>query len=103
KAMSLHVGLNGVSGGAYGGWTGPPAAREADAQDMTAIAKQQVMRPTTLLTKKATRAAVLAEMRKAAQQLAAGDLFFLSYSGHGGQVTDVTGGEDEHTSDACVL
>src|SRR6185436_17435333 len=84
--MSLHIGLNSVSGGAYGGWTGPLAACEADAKDMTAIAKQQGMRPTTLLTKKATRAAVLAEMRKAAQLLAEGDLYFLSYSGHGGQV-----------------
>ena len=35
---------------------------------------------------KATRAAVLAEMRKAARLLAAGDLYFLSFSGHGGQV-----------------
>ena len=55
--MSLHIGLNSVSGAAYGGWTGPLAACEADAKDMTAIAKQQGIRPTTLLSKKATRAA----------------------------------------------
>ena len=82
--MSLHIGLNSVSRSAYGGWSGPLAACEADAKDMTAIAKQQGIRPTTLLTKKATRAAVLAEMRKAAQLLAAGDLYVLSFSGHGG-------------------
>ena len=101
--MSLHIGLNSVSGGAYGGWTGPLAACEADANDMTAIAKQQGLRPTTLLTKKATRAAVLAEMRKAAQLLAAGDLFFLSYSGHGGQVPDVTGEEDDKKDETWCL
>jgi hypothetical protein len=102
-AMSLHIGLNGVSGAAYGGWTGPLAACEADANDMTAIAKQQGMRPTTLLTKKATRAAVLAEMRKAAQLLDEGDLFFLSYSGHGGQVPDVTGEEDDKKDETWCL
>ncbi len=101
--MSLHIGLNSVSGGAYGGWTGPLAACEADAKDMTAIAKQQGMRPTTLLTKKATRAAVLAEMRKAAQLLAEGDLYFLSYSGHGGQVPDVTGEEDDKKDETWCL
>ena len=43
KAMglSLHVGLNGVSAAAYGGWDGPLAACEFDANDMAAIAKQQ--------------------------------------------------------------
>jgi hypothetical protein len=82
--MSLNIGLNSVSGGAYGGWTGPLAACEADANDMTALAKQQGIRPTTLLTKKATRNAVLAEMRNAAKLLVAGDLFFLSYSATAG-------------------
>ena len=101
--MSLHLGLNSVSGAAYGGWTGPLAACEADANDMTALAKQQGIRPTTLLTKKATRAAVLAEMRKAAQLLAEGDLFFLSYSGHGGQVPDVTGEEDDKKDETWCL
>ena len=70
---------------------------------MTAIAKQQGIKPTTLLTKKATRAAVLAEMRKAAKLLAAGDLFFLSYSGHGGQVPDVNGEEDDKKDETWCL
>ena len=65
--MSLHIGLNGVSGAAYGGWDGPLAACEFDANDMAAIAKQQGMKPTVLLTKKATRAAALAAMRKRRQ------------------------------------
>jgi len=105
KAMglSLHIGLNSVSASAYGGWDGPLAACEFDANDMTALAKQQGIRPTTLLTKKATRAAVLAEMRKAAKLLADGDLFFLSYSGHGGQVPDVTGEEDDKKDETWCL
>ena len=99
RALSLHLGLNLVSAAAYEGWDGPLAACEFDANDMAAIAKSQGMKPTVLLTKKATRAALLAGMRSAARTLTAGDLFFLSYSGHGGQIQDTnrdeTDGKDE--------
>ena len=103
KALSLHIGLNSVSASAYGGWTGPLAACEFDANDMTAIAKSKGMRPTVLLTKKATRQAVLAAMRAAARALKAGDLFFLTYSGHGGQVPDVTGEEPDKKDETWCL
>lgn len=92
--LSLHIGLNEVSAAHYEGWTGPLAACEFDARDMAALAKSRGFQPSVLLTKKGTRANVLAGLRKAAKALKAGDLFFLSYSGHGGQVPDVTG-EDE--------
>jgi hypothetical protein len=88
KALSLHLGLNTVSAAAYAGWTGPLAACEFDAKDMAALAKVQGMKPTVLLTKKATRAALLAGLRSAAKALKSGDLFFLTFSGHGGQVPD---------------
>src|SRR3954471_23714255 len=91
KALSLHIGLNGVSGAAYGGWEGPLAACEFDANDMAAIAKSKGMKSTVLLTKKATRAHALAALRSAAKTLRAGDLLFLTYSGHGGQVPDIDG------------
>src|SRR5678815_3771458 len=42
-------------------------------------------------------------MRKAAKLLAAGDLYFLSYSGHGGQVPDVTGEEDDKKDETWCL
>jgi len=103
RALSLHLGLNAVNGTAYGGWTGPLAACEFDALDMAAIARQQGMKPTLLLTRKATRAAVLAGMRAAAKALQAGDLFFLSYSGHGGQVPDVTGEEADKKDETWCL
>ncbi len=102
-ALSMHLGLNAVSGPAYGGWTGPLAACEFDAIDMAAIARQQGMKSTLLLTKKATRAALLAGMRAAAKTLQAGDLFFLSYSGHGGQVPDVTGEEADKKDETWCL
>ena len=103
KGVSLHIGLNGVSGAAYGGWDGPLAACEFDANDMAAIAKSKSMKSTVLLTKKATRANVLAGMRGAAKALKAGDLFFLTYSGHGGQVPDVSGDEADKQDETWCL
>ncbi len=102
-ALSLHVGLNLVNPAAYEGWDGPLAACEFDANDMTAIAKSQGMKPTVLLTKKATRAAVLAAMRSAARTLKAGDLFFMSYSGHGGQIQDSNRDESDGKDETWCL
>jgi hypothetical protein len=103
KAVSLHMGLNGVSAAGYGGWDGPLAACEFDANDMAAIAKAKGMKSTVLLTKKATRANALAAMRAAAKALKSGDLFFMTYSGHGGQVPDVNGEEPDHKDETWCL
>ena len=103
RALSLHIGLNLVSAAAYEGWDGPLAACEFDANDMAAIAKGKGMRPSLLLTKKATRAAVLAGMRSAAKTLKSGDLFFLTYSGHGGQVPDTNRDEPDRKDETWCL
>lgn len=103
KALSLHIGLNLVSAAAYEGWDGPLAACEFDARDMAAIARSKGMKPTLLLTKKATRAAVLAAMRSAAKALKSGDFFFLSYSGHGGQVPDANRDERDGQDETWCL
>jgi hypothetical protein len=103
QAMSLHIGLNEVSAAAYAGWTGPLAACEADAHDMVAIAKSKGMKSTLLLTKKGTRANVLKAIRAAAKALGPGDLFFMSYSGHGGQVPDVSGDEADKQDETWCL
>jgi len=102
-AISLHIGLNSVNPAEYSGWTGPLGACEFDARDLAALAKAQGMAPTVLMTKQATRAAALAAIRKASQQLKSGDLFFLSYSGHGGQVDDVSGEEDDKLDETWCL
>ena len=103
QALSLHIGLNAVSAAAYEGWDGPLAACEFDANDMAALATTQGMKPTVLLTKKATRAAVLAALRSAAKTLKAGSLFFLSYSGHGGQLPDTNHDEPDKKDETWCL
>lgn len=103
KAMSLHIGLNAVSSAHYGGWSGELSACEFDARDMAAIAKSRGMKSTLLLTSAGTRAKALAALRAAAKQLKGGDLFFLTYSGHGGQVPDVTGEEADKKDETWCL
>jgi len=103
QGISMHVGLNSVSPAHYGGWSGDLAACEFDAYDMAAIARSRGMKANIVLTKKGTRANVLAGIRAAAKALKAGDLFFLSYSGHGGQVPDITGDEDDKQDETWCL
>ena len=103
KALSLHLGLNSVSAAAYEGWDGPLAACEFDAGDMATLAKSKGMKPTVLLTKKATRAALLSNLRSAAKALKAGDLYFLTYSGHGGQVPDTNRDEPDRKDETWCL
>jgi hypothetical protein len=103
QARSLHIGLNSVDPKAYAGWSGPLAACEFDAKDMAALATSKGIKPTVLLTKKGTRSAVLAGMRAAAKALKKGDLFLLSYSGHGGQVPDTSGEEADRKDETWCL
>jgi metacaspase-1 len=102
-ATSLHIGLNAVNPGDYSGWSGQLAACEFDARDMAGIGTSQGMAPTILLTKDATRAKTLVAIRAAAKELKSGDLFFLSYSGHGGQVDDVSGEEEDRLDETWCL
>lgn len=103
KALSLHLGLNSVSPAHYGGWSGDLMACEFDARDMSEIARSKGMKPTVLMTKDATRAKTLAAIRAAAKQLKSGGLFFMTYSGHGGQIPDVTGEEDDKKDETWCL
>jgi hypothetical protein len=103
RALSLHIGLNTVSGAHYGGWTGPLAACEFDARDMAALAAGKGMKPTVLLTKDGTRAQVLAALRNAVKTLGKGDFFLLTFSGHGGQVPDVSGEEADKLDETWCL
>lgn len=100
---AVHIGLNAVDPAHYEGWSGPLNACEADARDMAAIAKACKIKFTTLLTAQGTRARTLAAIRAAAKTLKKGDFFLLTYSGHGGQVKDVTGEEDDKQDETWCL
>jgi hypothetical protein len=103
KGISLHIGLNAVSAAAYGGWSGKLNACEADANDMEALAKSKGFKTTKLLTKAGTRKRVLAAVKSAATALSSGDIFFLTYSGHGGQLPDMNGDEVDNQDETWCL
>jgi hypothetical protein len=103
KGISLHIGLNRVDPKHYAGWDGQLQACEADADDMASIAKKAGFASTLLLTKKATRDVVIAAIKAAAKKLKTGDIFFLTYSGHGGQVPDKNGDEQDLEDETWCL
>ena len=103
KGMAVAIGLNAVDPKHYGGWSGELNACEADAEDMAAIAKSMGFSRITLLTKKATRPQVIRAVRGAARALKAGDIFMLSYSGHGGQLPDKNNDEPDGMDETWCL
>ncbi len=104
KGLSLHIGLNLVDPKHYQGWDGALMACEADAHDMASIAKDmKFVKPKILLTKAATRKNVIDQIGKAAKTLKAGDFFFLTYSGHGGQLPDLNKDEPDHQDETWCL
>jgi len=103
KGLALAIGLNSVDPKHYGGWSGNLNACEADAQDMADIAKSKLFKVKMLLTKAAVRKNIIAEMNKAAKTLKAGDIFMLSYSGHGGQLPDMNNDEPDGQDETWCL
>jgi metacaspase-1 len=104
KGISIHIGLNSVDPAHYNGWDGQLQACESDAKDMQAIADAKGLESTLMLSQEATADAVSEAIRNAADELDKGDLLFLTYSGHGGQVPDTNGDETgDDTDETWVL
>lgn len=103
KGIALTMGLNSVDPAHYGGWSGDLTACEADAQDMADIAHSKGFDVTKLLTKQATRKGFENALSKAAGTLKSGDILILSYSGHGGQLPDRNGDEDDKMDETWCL
>lgn len=106
RGISLHLGLNKVDPAHYDGWDGALNACEFDANDMQALARSRGFEPTVMLTAEATSENVVGAIEQAAQTLEAGDIFLLTYSGHGGQVPDGDAGdpeEDDRSDETWVL
>lgn len=103
QGVSIHVGLNRVDPGHYQGWDGKLVACEFDANDMAELAKGKGFATQTLLTEAATAQALTSAVEKTAETLQSGDILLLSYSGHGGQVPDTNGDEQDRMDETWVL
>jgi metacaspase-1 len=101
--ISLHIGLNYVDPNHYSGWDGKLIAAEYDANDMFLISKSQGIKATNLLRENAMRDNVISFISNAATLLKENDLFFITYSGHGGQLPDLNSDEDDGLDETWCL
>jgi len=100
---ALTIGLNSVDPGHYAGWSGNLNACEADAESMSTIAESKGFQVSTLITKSATREQVANDIVNTARELQSGDIFMLSYSGHGGQLPDLNDEEPDALDETWCL
>ena len=104
KGQSLHIGLNHVNQANYNQIITELKGCENDAVAMQNLAENLGYSPTkVLLNKEATHQAVKAAIAETAHLLEAGDIFLLTYSGHGSQVIDVNGDEADMLDETWVL
>ena len=104
RGYSLHIGVNKLKKTHYGGWDGALRSPENDATAMQKLAKTTGFEKSiSLLTTKAKRDAVMDAILSVAKELQPRDLFFLSYSGHGGQVKDLNKEEFDRLDETWCL
>lgn len=104
RGISIHIGLNRVSMKHYSSRVTPLNSCEQDAMDMQTIALSQNFKSSfLLLSENATREAVKTMITLASQELSAGDMLLLTYSGHGGFVLDRSGDEEDRLDETWCL
>lgn len=103
KGHSVHVGLNRVDPAGYEGWDGELNAAVNDARSMQALCAAQGFDSTLLLDDAATAGSVLEHLGRVASEMDAGDIFVLTYSGHGGQLPDASSDEADAADETWCL
>lgn len=90
--VALCVGLNRVNPASYAGWDGQLAGCVNDAHAMQAVlTSQRFSGFKMLLDQEASAEAVLGSIDDASRTLSPGDLFVVTYSGHGSTMADPWG------------
>ena len=103
RGMSLHIGVNLLDPNHYKGWDGKLSSCENDADTYHRIALARGFEARQLKTEQATRDNVISAIREAASTLRGGDIFWVSYAGHGGRLTDSNGDEADGKDDTWCL
>lgn len=94
RGISIHVGVDRVDRTHYGSEMTLPSC-ENDAKAMRDIATQLGYQTNMFVNESATTSSFATSIRSAASILCAGDALFLTFSGHGSQLTDDTGAESD--------
>jgi len=104
KGISLHIALNFIDKNHYNDWDGKLNFCESDASLMESIAsKMGYSKIEKIVNEEATRENVIDKINSAAEELIAGDIFLVTYSGHGGQVGDIDREEADKMDETWCL
>ncbi|MEO6525086.1 MAG: caspase family protein [Gemmatimonadaceae bacterium] len=103
SASALCIGVNQLDPRAYGGFKGFLYGAVRDAEAMVTIATAQGMSVASLTDEYATTSHVLDHIKQVADSAVAGDLFMLTFSGHGAQLPDRQGEEADRLDETWCL
>jgi metacaspase-1 len=103
KGISLHIGLNKVNNESYGVTIPELFGCENDALALEKVAKTKGYETNLLLSNAATYQNVVAKIKAIAKKLVSGDIFWLTYSGHGTQIPDYGNDEKDKKDEAWVV
>ena len=103
-AIALHIGVNQVDQQSHYPLSVPDLRFcHNDAIAMSSIAQKAEFDNFTLLDDYATHGNIKSNIARIAKRLKAGDIFLLTYSGHGMQVLDVDGDEKDGKDETWIL
>ena len=103
QARALVVGLTAVDADYYGGWKGDCPGCDVDAAVMAMLCRQQGIETAVLTNGQATIRNVMNGALAAFEGMKAGDLVVFYISGHGGQVDDLSGDEEDGKDETLCL
>lgn len=102
QGIVLNIGVNFIDPKHYGS-DGALKGCVNDAKAMHELALGQGFKGQLLLNTEANRTQVIRAINQAAASLQAGDLFFISYSGHGSRIPDNNRDEDDGMDESWCL
>src|SRR5580693_6761085 len=102
NAISINIGLNHVDPDQYNGWDGQLSGCVNDALAMRKIADDLGYVSTMILDEEATADRIISEIGQAAWNLDENGIVLISFSGHGGQMTDANGDESDGLDETWV-
>jgi len=100
---AVVVSLTAVDPIAYQGWAGDCPGTDVDGDVFAELCKEQGLDVVRLANEQATKQDMLDACTKATADMTNGGLFVLFISGHGGQVPDLNGDEDDGMDETLVM
>lgn len=100
---ALVVGLTAVDPAAYGGWSGACPGCDVDSEIFAQLCLDQGVEAILVQNEQATKGNLIAKAAEAWEGMSDNDLFVFFISGHGGQIKDLDGDEDDVQDETLCL